>query len=105
MKGDANFGFSHDVLGGALGDEAVTMSSPDPGSPSRRGPGASPLAVVVVVALLLLLAAISIAFLIAGLMLRLMMVSRRRLSLRPQRAPWWARLFGFACMLLLLRFA
>jgi hypothetical protein len=52
-----------------------------------------------------LLVALSFSFVIAALIIRLMMVSRRRAVARPQKAPWWSRLVAFAALLLILRFA
>jgi Domain of unknown function (DUF4129) len=52
-----------------------------------------------------LLVALSLSFVIAALIIRLMMVSRRRVVDSPQKAPWWSRLVAFAALLLILRFA
>jgi hypothetical protein len=52
-----------------------------------------------------LLVALSFSFVIAALIIRLMMVSRRRTMDRPQQAPWWSRLVAFAALLLIIRFA
>jgi hypothetical protein len=52
-----------------------------------------------------LLVALSLAFVIAALILRIMMVSRRRVDLQAQKAPWWTRLLAFAIVVALLRVA
>jgi hypothetical protein len=52
-----------------------------------------------------LLVALSFSFVIAALIIRLMMVSRRGAIERPQKAPLWSRFVAFAALLLILRFA
>lgn len=52
-----------------------------------------------------LLVALSLSFVIAALILRIMMVSRRSVDLRAQKTPWWTRLLAFAFVVLLLKIA
>ncbi|MDP9226330.1 MAG: DUF4129 domain-containing protein [Actinomycetota bacterium] len=52
-----------------------------------------------------LLVALSLAFVIAALILRIMMVSRRRVDLEAHHAPLWSRLLAFAIVVALLRIA
>ncbi|MEA2506918.1 MAG: hypothetical protein QOH48_1536 [Actinomycetota bacterium] len=52
-----------------------------------------------------LLVALSLSFVVAALILRIMMVSRRTVDLRAQKTPWWSRLLAFAIVLLALRIA
>jgi hypothetical protein len=52
-----------------------------------------------------LLAALSLSFVIAALILRITMVSRRTTNLRAQKTPWWSRLVSFAVIVLILRIA
>jgi hypothetical protein len=52
-----------------------------------------------------LLVALSLSFVIAALIVRIMMVSRRQADLRAQKTPWWTRLLAFAFVVLLLRIA
>jgi hypothetical protein len=52
-----------------------------------------------------LLVALSLSFVVAALVLRIMMVSRRQVDLRAKKTPWWSRLLAFAFVVLLLRIA
>jgi hypothetical protein len=52
-----------------------------------------------------LLVALSLSFVIAALIIRLMMVSRRTANLQAQKAPWWSRLLAFAVLMLCLKLA
>jgi hypothetical protein len=52
-----------------------------------------------------LLVALSLSFVVAALILRIMMVSRRTANLQAQRTPWWSRLLAFAVALLALKIA
>jgi Domain of unknown function (DUF4129) len=53
-----------------------------------------------------LLVLLSISFVVAALILRIMMISRRSAAnIQAQKAPWWSRLAAFAVLLIILRIA
>jgi Domain of unknown function (DUF4129) len=52
-----------------------------------------------------LLVALSLSFVVAALIVRLMMVSRRSANLQAQKTPWWSRFLAFAVVVLALRIA
>jgi hypothetical protein len=52
-----------------------------------------------------LLVALSLSFVVAALILRIMMVSRRTANLQAQKTPWWSRLLTFAVVLLVVKIA
>jgi NADH:ubiquinone oxidoreductase subunit 5 (subunit L)/multisubunit Na+/H+ antiporter MnhA subunit len=52
-----------------------------------------------------LLVALSLSFVIAALIIRILMVGKRRSVQRPQKTAWWATLLRFGLLLLLVRLA